>query len=193
MPEIGDQRNPAGNKVRPSLDREWFAEQVRSSFRVFWGIALGIVGEPSSAEDVVQEATVVAMEKLDQFREGTSFTAWMGKMVRYVALNHARKERKRRPSQVDPESLERTKMQGRDLEEAGTSSFDARVVSALNEVGEVARTCLLLRTIERMGYSDIAELLGIPAGTAMSHVHRSRKFLRNRLAGMASEGRQELE
>lgn len=175
------------------MDRDQFAEQVRSSFRVFWGIAVGIVGEPSLAEDVVQEATVVAMGKLGQFREGTSFTAWMGKVVRYVALNHARKERKRRPSPVDPETLDGLGAMAREMEPAGGAPFDARVTAALKEVNEVARTCLLLRTIERMGYAEIAELLGIPPGTAMSHVHRTRKFLRDRLASMAPEGRQGIE
>ena len=53
---------------------------------------------------------------------------------------------------------------------------------ALNSVSDIARACLLLRTIEQMEYAEISRLLAIPEGTAMSHVHRARQHLRERLA-----------
>jgi RNA polymerase sigma-70 factor (ECF subfamily) len=56
------------------------------------------------------------------------------------------------------------------------------MVHALHSLGETARCCLLLRTIEQMPYAQIAQLLEIPEGTAMSHVHRSRMTLRGQLA-----------
>jgi DNA-directed RNA polymerase specialized sigma24 family protein len=40
---------------------------------------------------------------------------------------------------------------------------------------------LLLRTIQKLSYTEIAEIMQIPEGTAMSHVHRSKNELRNRL------------
>jgi DNA-directed RNA polymerase specialized sigma24 family protein len=43
---------------------------------------------------------------------------------------------------------------------------------------------LLLRTIEQMEYSEISKVLQIPEGTAMSHVHRARQHLRERLADL---------
>jgi RNA polymerase sigma-70 factor (ECF subfamily) len=52
---------------------------------------------------------------------------------------------------------------------------------ALEQVGDVARACLLLRTIESLDYRQIAQLLEIPEGTAMSHVHRARRLLRGQL------------
>jgi RNA polymerase sigma-70 factor (ECF subfamily) len=59
---------------------------------------------------------------------------------------------------------------------------------ALRGVSEVARACLLLRTLEGMPYARISELLQIPEGTAMSHVHRTRQFLRERLADLGVDG-----
>ena len=64
--------------------------------------------------------------------------------------------------------------------------FDDRVLTALNSVGEIPRSCLLLRTIEHLEYSEIARVLEIPEGTAMSHVHRTRQYLRERLADLES-------
>jgi RNA polymerase sigma-70 factor (ECF subfamily) len=57
----------------------------------------------------------------------------------------------------------------------------------LGDVGEVARACLLLRTLEGLEYAEISRLLEIPEGTAMSHVHRTRRYLRDRLADVWEE------
>ena len=54
---------------------------------------------------------------------------------------------------------------------------------ALRAVGEMSRACMLLRAVHQLSYREISELLGIPEGTAMSHVHRTREALRDRLRG----------
>lgn len=66
---------------------------------------------------------------------------------------------------------------------ADQDAFDDSLTRALGELGEMARACLLLRTIVELTYAEIAEVLGIPEGTAMSHVHRSRRTLREVLGG----------
>lgn len=179
-----DRKNRAADK--PTA-RETFAIQFRASFRAFWLTAVGIVNDHTVAEDVVQEAAIVALNKLDQFEQGTNFQAWMGRIVRYVALNTARKERKRRASPGDADILESQPARGGQgnvtiKPGAGGDLFDSRVSEALADVSDIARTCLLLRVIEEMSYKDISNLLDIPEGTAMSHVHRARRHLRERLA-----------
>ena len=62
-------------------------------------------------------------------------------------------------------------------------SFDDRVKAALQEVAPNARSCLLLRTVEGLSYKEISKLMSIPEGTAMNLVHRSKKKLRDILAG----------
>ena len=173
----------------PDDSVENFAHLFKRSFRLFWSIALGIVGERALAEDVVQEAAIVAMGKFDTYKRGTSFDAWMGKMVRYVALNLARKERRRRPvSYVENAGLAQLLPPSNpDLHpnstpsDAHRKSMDEAVVEGLGQLGDVARACVILRIVEGLDYSRIAEIMGIPPGTAMSHVHRSRKFLRGLL------------
>ena len=61
-----------------------------------------------------------------------------------------------------------------------------RRLAALEELSEEARCCLLLRIVEDLAYSEIAQLLAIPEGTAMSHVHRAKATLRRRLASRAT-------
>lgn len=65
--------------------------------------------------------------------------------------------------------------------------FDEEVLAAINEIEQLPRACLLLRIVHELSYRDIGEMLGIPEGTAMSHVHRVRSKLRTKLsAGMVS-------
>jgi len=169
-----------------------FAARFRECYRALWAVAVAIVRDRTTAEDVVQDAAALALGKLDQFKQGTSFRAWMTQMVRFVALNHARRLKKRRGEStgLSMDSLVShppTSRQPATLARSGDlppdqAWFDDRVAAALASLGETARSCLLLRTLEHLEYAEIAELLGIPEGTAMSHVHRARAHLREQLS-----------
>lgn len=184
---------PPGKALRPSLPSgpamspQEFGAHFRASARILWLIAVGIVGDTAEAEDVVQEAAMVAYRKLDQFQPGTSFRAWSGTIVRNVALNSLRSTRRRRGTVGDLADANHTMTV---LNSPGHGNgalpsdkvLDSRVAGALADLGDVARACLLLRTVGELHYSEIATFLAIPEGTAMSHVHRARAFLRDRLA-----------
>lgn len=172
-----------------------FARQFHASFRSLWLVAIGVVRDAGWAEDVVQEAAIIGLGKRDEFRPGTNFRAWMAQIVRNVALNHARREKRRRSQSLDaPDSDAAERVLAGDLGSGNyhlsprghlssdQEHFDDRVVAALRGVSDTARACLLLRTVEGLEYSEIAAMLEIPPGTAMSHVHRTRIYLRERLA-----------
>jgi RNA polymerase sigma-70 factor (ECF subfamily) len=162
---------------------------------VLWVVAAGVLGRSAGAEDVVQEAALLALGKLDQFQPGTHFAAWMAQMVRYVALNQVRRQVRGRAQSLDDSesgahSAHRGGSAAREPElrlgsrgevPAGQHSFDDRLMRALEGLTDVARGCLLLRTLEGMEYDEIGRVFNIPQGTAMSHVHRSRMRLRERL------------
>jgi RNA polymerase sigma-70 factor (ECF subfamily) len=168
-----------------------FAREFENASRALWCIAAAITGDRSRAEDVVQEAALAALQKLDEFEAGTSYLAWMGRFVRYTALNEARKQRTRAAAPLDgidvaeqwgstgPESDRTVSVLGMLSREQG--SFDDKVLGALKQLDEVARACLLLRTVHDMPYKQIAQVLEVPEGTAMSHVHRARQAMRQRL------------
>lgn len=174
---------------------EEFARHYQEAHRILWLIAVGIVCDRTLADDVVQEAALVALTKWDQFRAGTSFSAWMGQIVRFVALNTARSEKKRRGAGMDSSTLEHLAPPAPEEPDVRWVSvgadgalpddqrcFDDDVMQALGSLSDVARSCLLLRVLEGLEYSEISRVLDIPEGTAMSHVHRSRKVMRQRLA-----------
>ncbi len=180
------------------LSRDGFAERFTGSSRALWCIAVAIVGDRHLAEDVLQEAAVIALRKLDGFDPATSFAAWMGQIVRYVALNSARRRAGSRTLPVDPAAFDhagasarprpmsRLSATGASVSGAGELSaaqadFDDRVIAALRSLDETARACLLMRALVDLPYREIALALSIPEGTAMSHVHRARQALLEKL------------
>jgi RNA polymerase sigma-70 factor (ECF subfamily) len=172
----------------PRLLPAAFAARFEASSHVLWCIAAGVLGDRHEAEDVVQEAALVALQKLAQFDPGTSFVAWMGQIVHFIALNRSRRRARSGTFQTDPQVMETI-----DGSPAGVATspvdsrgellldqpeFDDQVLAGLARLDPTARACLLLRTVLDMPYREIAPALDIPEGTAMSHVHRARKALR---------------
>lgn len=169
-----------------SLTAAVFADCFRHCTPTLWCIAAAVLGERTHAEDVLQEAAMTGLAKLGTFAPRTSFAAWMGQIVRFTALNHRRKLERRAHNETTSVAA--------DMPAPSPSTdtgFDAQTMAALDTLSETARACLLLKTVLELDYAEIAEVLAIPAGTAMSHVHRARGHLRTLLADDASkpEGR----
>jgi RNA polymerase sigma-70 factor, ECF subfamily len=185
------------------LAPEEFAARFQGASRVLWVIAAGVLGNPSEAEDILQEAAVMALGKLEQFDPDTHFTAWMGRFVRNVALNQARKTRRRATGTLDTGAIdelgdaaarrrgellagpgsERPPIDDRGELVEGQGDFDDHLLAGLRELAPDQRATLLLRSVAGLSYREISATLEIPEGTAMSHVHRARGVLRARLAG----------
>ena len=176
------------------LSPEEFAARFTACSRTFWCVAAAIVDDPGLAEDVLLEAAVIALRKLDQFDPDTSFAAWMTQIVRYVALNHARRRSRHLAVAVDPARLNETvaadtpetslEVTGHGqlrLDVADRGGIDDELLAALRVLDDDARACLLLRVVMELPYREIARMLEIPEGTAMSHVHRARRTLHAQL------------
>lgn len=189
-PDIRTKSTPAAEPTgvrggaRPRLTRDEFGAEVEACRRSLWAIAAAIVRDTTQADDVVQEAAMTAYGKLNEFDPATSFVAWAGQITRYTALNSRRSKMRDRTSATDPTVMtglaggaESAALGGMDL-----GPMDARLEAALDQLQETARTCVIMRVVLEMSYKDVSTALGIPEGTAMSHVHRATKLLRTMLS-----------
>lgn len=173
------------------IDVESFASQLTDCYQRMWLIAAAIIGDRSEADDIVQQASIIGLQKLADFAPGTNFPAWIAQIVRLTALNHRNKSGRRNVCVTDPTRMDQSISSDTDeakfpLTDEGHLAenqidFDDEVLSALREISDVARMCLLLRVVQQLSYDDIAQTLHIPAGTAMSHVHRAKQSIRERL------------
>jgi len=68
------------------------------------------------------------------------------------------------------------------------AAFDDALLAALGELGPTQRAALLLRTVHELSYRELSTVLEIPEGTAMSHVHRGLRTLREALFARSGGG-----
>ena len=138
--------------------------------------ARALVGDRSTADDLVQDTLERAWTKLHLYRRGTDLRAWLFTVMHNVHVNRIRATRNADPLDEDmPELAQRaTQSDGlvvRDLDRAiACLPADQRAV-------------LLLVTLEEMSYDEVARTLGIPIGTVMSRLSRAREKLRVLMTG----------
>lgn len=168
------------------MDARSFEAHFATAAKPAWVVAAGILMDPHAADDALQEVAVVAWQKRDTFQPGTNFTAWLCQIARHIGLRMRRDrhgmqsiERIEEPTH-EPQThasttpADLTKPTLELMERLGLSGPLARALATLDED---ARACLLLRTVLDVDYAEIAAMLQMPEGTAMSHVHRSRRRL----------------
>ncbi|WP_427893256.1 RNA polymerase sigma factor [Kribbella sp. GL6] len=138
---------------------------------------------PHAADELLSEVWLAAFGSRHTFdsRRGTA-RAWLFGIARHTLLAHYRSAAK----PVAPPSSE--------LADTDWATVDARLDAAavrpalraaLAGLPSAEREVLLLVVWEQLGPSEAAEVLGIPAGTARSRLHRARDRMRERLAGTA--------
>lgn len=178
--------------ARGALTPTEFGSLFERAAGKLWCVAAAVTSDRDRAPDVVQEAAVIALGKLGEFDPGTSFDAWMAQIVRFVALNERRRSQRRPSRSADPTVLDSTSSPDRDPPDqrghrslgallSDEHAFDDAVLHSLATLEESARACLLMKTVLGLSYAEIARTLSIPEGTAMSHVHRARKAMRDHL------------
>lgn len=187
-----------GAKPMAQVDRDQFADLFQEAYPRLWTVAAAIVGDRHRAQDVVQEAAMTGLRRLDSYETGTNFAAWMGQIVRFTALNARKTAGRRKDQAVDGHVLEQTvpDTPGVDSQAVSPSGtllgdqldFDDHLTKAVESLEPERRACLLLRIVHNLSYAEIAVQLGVPEGTAMSHVHRGKAALRRSLAADSSGG-----
>lgn len=147
------------------------------------------------ANDIVQEAVMTAWREFDRFEANTNFKAWMFRIVINTIYRLNKRVARHAGPQIDESlhdlhaTMERESAWGTLMDEPERlrEMLDDRLAAALDRLGDDERQCVLLRLLEGFSYKEISALLGIPMGTAMSHVHRARLKLREDLAALAVE------
>lgn len=151
------------------------------------GLATKIVRDPLEAEDVVHDAFVAVVERVDQFDEGRgSVVAWLVTTVRNLALDRTRR-RTRRAQILDEELRHEPNEPSADPEQlTGLEGERARVRAALATLSPPQRATLEVAFFEGLSYPEIAAREGVPLGTVKSRAARALSALRAALDGLAA-------
>jgi RNA polymerase sigma factor (sigma-70 family) len=148
------------------------------------GLALRVIGDPRAAEDVTQDVFVAIWEKPTAFEPGRgSLRTWLATLAHRRAVDYVRREEARRRRAQREANLPSTTP---DVEEMALALVTAeRVRAALDTLPDEQRQAIDLAYFGGRTYRQVAEVLGIPEGTAKS---RLRLGLRRVAESLEAEG-----
>lgn len=177
-----------------TTNRQHFETIALVHLRDLYAVALRLSRSPQDAEDLVQEAYLKAYSAWDRFRPDSNCRAWLVRIVTNCFINNYRKKRSHkkfadRPGDEAVDSFydERTRRRVADPEGVLMQPrLGDEVTHALAELCEPYRVVVVLADVEGLKYKDIAERLGVPAGTVMSRLFRARRQLEGKLAEYAA-------
>lgn len=155
-----------------------FTELVEGHIDFVWRLLRRLGLSEADAEDATQQVLLVAADKLDQITASKARTFLYGVALR-IASNARRGERRRRRATESSRELEalrtppdRAVPWPDDLAELARAH--ALLDELLEEMPDELRRVLVLAEIEQCTMPEIAELEGIPVGTATSRLRRAR-------------------
>ena len=138
--------------------------------------AYRLVGSSADAEDLAQQVFLAAQMKLGQLRSTENARAWLFAILRNCYL---KSRRKRMPLAAASVALDVDEIPAEDSAE--TEIDGERLQAALDALADEYKLVLLMFYFEERSYRDIAVRLGVPLGTVMSRLSRTKAQLRGRL------------
>ena len=135
--------------------------------------ALRLTGNKSDADDLLQSTLLRALEKADQFEEGTSLRKWASKIMFNMFVTQYRRKTKFE-TQYDPEPY----ILSQSISASQDHEIELKDVGeAMNQLSEDHRQILMMVCVKDMPYQDVSEALDIPVGTVRSRLSRARENL----------------
>jgi RNA polymerase sigma-70 factor (ECF subfamily) len=171
-------------------DREALATLLGKHQQRVFGFGLKMCGDPEDAKDVAQETFLAAVRTLGDFRGDASITTWLYTVARSFCIKKRRRT-KGAPARHEPLSKVTTEAasEPEPSPEQMLLGREAReiVAAALDDMEPEAREVVLLRDIEGLSASEVAQVTGMSVAAVKSRLHRARQSLRERLLAVVGE------
>jgi RNA polymerase sigma-70 factor (ECF subfamily) len=141
------------------------------------------------AEDICQEAFLLAFKALPQLADRRCFPAWLHAIARRQAIRHSRGEARAAHTPLDELILDHSQVLGQSGWEAlERQENQAWVRQAMATLPEEFQLVLTLRYWSEMPLERVSAFLGLPLTTVKWRLHRARALMRERLLETAEEG-----
>jgi RNA polymerase sigma-70 factor (ECF subfamily) len=166
-------------------DRDSFERLVRRHLRVAHAVALRSSATRADADDVVQDAFLRALERLEDCRQPDRFRAWLLTIVRNRAHNVRGREMVRSTETLD--DLHPVAGGEDPSRRAEAAEFRAELDTAMGTLTELQRSVFVAHDMEGLDHAEVADRLGISRSSSRFNLHVARKALRERLPGTLRE------
>lgn len=147
-----------------ALYEKYYAEMYK--------VCLRYAKSDMEALDILHDGFIKVFRYIAKYKEGTSLTAWIKRIMINTSIDHYRKESRRRTEDID---------QAYSVSSMDPNAIDVinekEVLKALQQLPPSYRAVFNLYVIEGYSHKEIGEQLNITDSTSRSHLVKARKKL----------------
>ncbi len=174
-----------------SGERGLFADLVKRYERALYNFGIRMCGNPTDAEDLVQDTFLNVFKYLKSFRRETKFKNWLYRIAATACI------KKRRRSKFAPErelsldqflpsdeadvELATPRWADAPLEQVLNDELERQIQNGILELPEKYRSVLVLRDVEGFSTEETAQILNLTTSNVKVRLHRARLYLRDHL------------
>jgi len=170
-------------------DTAAFAVMIRRYQNLVYATAFQILKDTALAEDVAQEAFVIAFQSLQDLRSESSFPPWLRKIARNLALTSLKEQRRFGALEEAGtlQSLQDDAGPEAERERQETDAFGEEVRRIVSSLSDTLRFPVMLCHVDDLSTRDAARFLGITEGALRKRLHDGKKKLQERIVRMAEK------
>lgn len=145
-------------------------------YKAMYNVSLRIVNHTQEAEDIMQEAFILAFDKLHSYSETVSFGAWLKRIVVNLSIDYLRKKK------IDFEEIDLNKNQisFKELETENSENTKEKVEQIKKAMAKLSikyQTIISLYLFEGYDHDEIAAILDVTPSTSRSQLTRAKQKL----------------
>jgi RNA polymerase sigma-70 factor (ECF subfamily) len=163
-------------------EEQAFEALVRSHQRLAFAIAKSLVASEEDARDLAQEAFLRVFRNLERFDFEHPFATWLHRIVTNLAIDHLRKRRlvlsggRADDGEEPPEHDIADEDQPAPSERLEALETALQVRQVIESLAPHFQTVLVLRELQGLPCTEIAEIVGATHVTVRWRLHRGRKL-----------------
>ena len=162
-------------------------------YQRIYNTAYFITQDHHAAHDVTQETFIKAFRQLHTLKDGNKMGAWLGRIAANTAADYLRKIKRWNDFSADDVFIEEEiskQQEAASVDEIVEGNFIHELLYAkMSELKPEYRQVLVLKYEFDMKDEEIAEALGVSAGTVKSRLYRAKNNLKSRIAEQLDEER----
>jgi RNA polymerase sigma-70 factor (ECF subfamily) len=155
-------------------DHQAFDALVRAASNRLYGIAWRILRDQYLAEDALQGALIAMWNGLPQLRDPDRFDAWTYRLIVRAATAEGRRVSRHPTTALLPDDAEPARSADEILAVADRDALER----GFSRITPEQRAVLVLQHYAGLSQAEIADVIGVPIGTAGSRLHYAARALR---------------
>lgn len=176
-----------------ATDQEAWDELYRITVKGAYFTARKVLGNSEEAIDIVQDAYIVAFQRLEQLEEPSKFVSWFGMIVANKCRDYLKRKKPLLFSDIQEEDTPEIDWEDLALEGKPEQVLDQKetvrlVAQMIEELPEDQKICIILFYRDELSVAEIAQALEVSEGTVKSRLNYARKKIKTRVEELEKKG-----